>query len=183
MSQERADDRGGAQGCGRGERLATGGAGGQKHAADGEALGHLVQEDGEKDQDAQLAAHAETAHNCHTIHKRVERKADQGGAADAGGHRVRLFAEMEVRREHMLRQVHGDKAGERDVRGHVAAAAQCFRKDRQYGDRQQEPGRDAEQQLEAARAPAPAARDGKRAEHVGAGGDYGIQQGEHVSPP
>ena len=93
---------------------------------DGESFGKLVQEDGEKDDDAQPGRNEKARADRHAVEKRVNRQAkDDRGAhvmmADFLG--VGLFSKMKVLRQDVFEEMHQEKSGEHVVGAHFLPRA------------------------------------------------------------
>ena len=91
-------------------------------AGDRHAFGELVQKDRDENHEAELGANQERAGNRHTVEESVEEQADQCRRAGNSADRVRFFAEVEMRRQGVLREVNSEITGENQQRCDTTAA-------------------------------------------------------------
>ena len=141
-----------------------------------------MQNHGGEHQRTDRATDAETARHGDAVHEGVQQQADQRGDADCLAHVVRLLAEMKVRADDVLRDVHGDVSPQCHERGNMPPSAQRFGEQVDHRDGDHESRREGEHAVERALAPAPAAHDGGGAQKIRAGGSEGVDElvGCHV---
>jgi hypothetical protein len=87
---------------------------------------------------------------------------------DCLGYGVRFLTEMEVRHQRVLREIHQQVTDQHHQRRIPALPLERGRYQLQQRHRDHEAGGERDQPVERCRAPAPARRDGCRAQHVGA---------------
>ena len=83
---------------------------GEEEARDRQPSGSLCSKIATNTSAPTAALTAECARDRDAVHEGVQQQADERGDAHAPRHCVRLLAEMEVRRERVLREVHGEEA-------------------------------------------------------------------------
>ena len=81
---------------------------GHDDARDGDAFRKLVQQDSQKEQDAELAGDQKTARDRDAIEEGVQREPKQCGPSSRSAEMMGFLAEVEMGREDMLGQVDGE---------------------------------------------------------------------------
>ena len=143
------------------------GARGEEETRDREPFGELVQRDREEDERAERRAGGRGARDRDAVHDGVHQQSDERRDAHELRDRVRLLAEVEVRRERVLREVHGEEAAERDRRAaDLAASGEGVRQHVEHRDGDHEARRERDHEFERAHAPRRAPGDGGRAGEV-----------------
>ena len=66
----------------------------------------LVQQDREEHQNSERTAHGEAARDRDTVDERVQQEPGERGPAHGRRHRMLFFAEVKVRRERVLSEMH-----------------------------------------------------------------------------
>ncbi len=83
-----------------------------------------MQKDRDEDHDAELVPHEKRTRDRDAVEERVQQESDQRRRAGHGADGVGLLPEMKVRRDGVLREVHGQIADQHQGGRDVAAARQ-----------------------------------------------------------
>ncbi len=165
--------------CGRGEgdgRIESGGAAataGEHDGGHGEAFGGFVEQDGEKDENAEPARDDETGADGDAIEEGVDAEAGHDRVAGVAGYEfalVCLFAEVEMGVDGVFEQVHHAVAGHDEDGAEAGVEADAFRHHFEEGGGDEEACAEGDEIAEVA-LDAFGADEDQAADDVGEGGD------------
>ena len=108
-----------------------------------------MKEDGDENHQAKPRTDQKCARNGHTIEERVQQEAYERGCAGDRTDRVCLFAEVKVRREGVLREMHRQvSCKNQNGRRRCATAQERLRQELDDGNRQHETGAERKQMFD-----------------------------------
>ena len=152
----------------------------QKQARNRDALGDLVEQDREEHQNSERVAHGETACDRHAVDECVQQQPAQRGPTHRLSDRVLFFAEVKVRRERVLGEMHEQIAEQHNECGVRSAFFDGVRDEVEQTHRDHEAGRERQQRVQSALTPPRPRGNGGRTQNVGRAGKNGVAERREI---
>jgi len=149
--QEDARERSQAEASGGLEGAAAALAAGENNGGHGKTFGELVEKHGEEEEHTERDGNEESSGDGYAVEKGVDKEAEKNagrGAVKVHGFGMDFFAEMEMRGQSVLEQMHEEEAGKDEEKCGVAAEADGFGDDVNKGNGEHVAGAESDEVLQ-----------------------------------